>query len=80
MRILKISQQAEVQVLVPIGEESDFERLDQFLDAVRAAGAASGPRPGCAMSDGMPSEKSIRGRGCGVISDVASQFTSVTAS
>ena len=31
-------------------------------------------------SGGIPSEKSMRGNGCGVTSNVASQFTSATAS
>ena len=35
-RIAKIGQQAEVQVVVAIGQEPDFQRLDQVLDALRA--------------------------------------------
>ena len=36
VRIAKISQQAEVQVLVPICQEPDFKRLDQTRDVLRA--------------------------------------------
>ena len=32
----KIGQQAEVQMLVPIGQEADFQRFDQSLDVLRA--------------------------------------------
>ena len=35
MRILKVSQEAKVQVAVTIGQESDFERLNEVLDAGR---------------------------------------------
>ncbi len=33
-RIPEIRQQAEVQVVVPIGQEPDFQRLDQILDVL----------------------------------------------
>jgi len=32
--ILKIREQGKVQVTVPIGEESDFKRLKQIVDAL----------------------------------------------
>ncbi|MFI5293842.1 MAG: hypothetical protein ACHQ0Y_02315 [Thermodesulfovibrionales bacterium] len=35
-RILKICQQAEVQVLIPICEKPDFQRLYQVLDVLSA--------------------------------------------
>ena len=34
--ILEIREKREVQVLVSIGEESDFERLDEVIDALGA--------------------------------------------
>ena len=36
-RIREVGQQAEVQVVVPVGEEADFQRLDQALDVRRAS-------------------------------------------
>src|SRR4030042_5596461 len=36
VRVLKISQQAEVQVVVLICKEPDFKRLDQILDILSA--------------------------------------------
>ena len=36
VRVLKIGQQAEAQIVVPIGQEPDFQRLDQILDVLRA--------------------------------------------
>ena len=35
-RVTKIRQQAEVQVVVPVRQEPDFQRLDQAFDALRA--------------------------------------------
>ena len=34
VRVPKIGQQAEVQVLVPVRQEPDFKRLDQILDVL----------------------------------------------
>ena len=36
LRVPKIGQQAKVQVIVPIGQEPDFQRFDQILDVLRA--------------------------------------------
>ena len=32
VRVRKVGQQAEMQIAVPIGEEANFERLDQIVD------------------------------------------------
>ena len=68
-----------MQVLVPIGQEPDFQRLDQILDVLRA-GEHRRDHDQSARFRRNPSEKSMRGSGCGVTSNVASQFTSATAS
>jgi len=79
VRVPEISQQAEVQVLVPVCEEPDFQRLDQVLD-VSALMSMVGITTRVRDSGGIPLEKSIRGSGCGVASTVVSQLTSATAS
>ena len=35
-RVSKIGQQAEVEMVVPICQETDFQRIDQILDVLRA--------------------------------------------
>ncbi len=78
-RIPKISEQAEVQVLIPICQEPDFQRLDQSRDVLRAREHSRDHHEGAIDSSGIPAEKSRRGSGCGVTSNVASQFTRAIA-
>ena len=75
----KIGQQAEVQVSVPICQESHFKRLDQillFCVLMSIVGTTTSVR----NSGGIPLEKSMRGNGWGFTSSVTSQFTRATAS
>ena len=75
---LEISEQAEVEIVIPVGQEPDFQRLDQFLD-ILALVSIVGTTTRVRNSGGIPLEKSIRGSKCGVASSVASQFTRAIA-
>jgi hypothetical protein len=76
--IPKISEQAEVQVLTPICEEPDFQRLDQSRDVFGLVSIV-GTTTRVLDSGGIPSEKSRRGNGLGFTSNVANQFTNAIA-
>jgi len=67
-----------VQVIVTICQEPDLQRLDQILD-VGSVREERWTTTRVLDSSGIPSEKSMRGSGCGVTSNEASQFTTPIA-
>jgi hypothetical protein len=76
--VTKIGEQAKMEMLIPIGQEADFQGIDQFPDTsslVSMVGTTTRVRNPC----GIPFEKSMRGSGRGVASKVASQLTRATA-
>ena len=78
---MKVGQQAEMQVLVAIGEEADFERFDQVLDVVRAVRACVGTTTSVRhVRRNAVAKNPCAAADAGVTSNVASQFTSATAS
>ena len=78
-RIEEIGQQRKMQAGIAVRQKADLERLDQRLDPGQA-GQHGRHHHQRARRPGIPSEKSILGRGRGATSRVASQFTSATAS